>query len=94
MATTNMTISAADGWTLVVPSAATWALVSTLDPNTNVEYATTANDSTDPAVNGHTLKRDQQISRLLLQEGSIYARVPANERYGSAAVTLVIDHDG
>ena len=94
MATTNLTISAADGWQLVVPSAASWALVSSLDPNTNIEFATSASDGTEPTVLGHTLKRDQQVSRALFQEGSIWARVPANERYGSAETTLVIDHDG
>lgn len=93
MATTNLTLSAADGWTLVVPAAATWALVSTLDPNTNVEYATTAADGTEPTVLGHTLKRGEQISRSVLPEGSVFARVPAAERYGSASVVVVIDHD-
>ena len=93
MATTNLPISAADGWQLVVPAAATWALVSSLDPNTNIEFATTGSDSTDPTVMGHTLQRDQQISRNHFPEGAIYARVPAAERYGSASTVLIIDHD-
>jgi hypothetical protein len=95
MATTNLTLSAADGWTLVVPSAATWALVSSLDPDTNVEFATSVADGTLPTVLGHTLKREQQqVSRAHFVEGPIFAKVPAAERYGSASVILVVDHNG
>lgn len=71
MATTNLTISASDGWRLVVPLIATWALVSSLDPSINIEFATSADNATEPTVLGHTLKCDHYVSRALFQAGPI-----------------------
>ena len=89
MATINISVDA--DWTLIVPTAATWCLVSSDSPSI-VEYATGANDSTAPtATIGWRLKQNEGFTRAVIQEGSIYARV-ANQASSKTAV-VVVDAD-
>jgi hypothetical protein len=78
-------------WTLIVPSAATWFIASSDSP-TIVEYASGANDSTAPtAAIGHRLRSGEGLTRALLPEGPLFARVAAKGSNKSAVV--VVDAD-
>lgn len=87
--TTNITVGTS--WTLVVPAAATWFIVSSDSP-TIVEYASGADDSTAPtAAIGRRLNRNEGMTRALLESGPLYARVAAQASAKSAVV--VVDAD-
>lgn len=89
MPTANIPVDT--NWTPIVPSAATWCTVSSDSP-TIVEYATGADDSTDPtATIGHRLRSSEGLTRSLLPEGTIYARVAAQN--SNKSVTVVVDAD-
>lgn len=89
MATVN--ISVGTTWTLVVPTAATWFIASSDSPSI-VEYASGANDSTAPAVAiGRRLNSGEGMTRSLLQEGPLYARVASQN--SSLKAVIVVDAD-
>jgi hypothetical protein len=88
MATSNIQVTGA--WTLIIPSAATKFLVS-CDYHEAVEYATGADDSTDPTVAiGHRLKSGEGLNRALI-DGSLFARAVAKN--ANKAVILAVDSD-
>lgn len=87
--TINLTVDQA--WSLAVPAAASWCLVSSDSP-TIVEYAVGADDSTDPTVAiGRRLKENEGLTRAHIPDGAIYARV-ANQSSTKKAI-IVIDAD-
>lgn len=89
MATINITVDT--DWTLIVPSAATWCLVSSDSPSI-VEYATGANNSTAPTAEiGWRLKQNEGLTRSVIASGAIYARV-ANQTSTKNAI-VVVDAD-
>jgi hypothetical protein len=86
MATTNITVD--HDWTAVVASGTTNATVSCADVAV-MEFATTADDETEPAVTGHVLRTTgEAVTRAMLGSGVIWCRIVSGS---PATVTVVVD---
>lgn len=86
MATSNVSIG--NSWVKVAEDTDASVLIST-NNTTPVEYATTTTD-TAPVVTGHTLSYSETITRTLLGDGFIWARViPTNVVTGTPTVLVV-----
>lgn len=91
--TANVTITEADGWTLIVPSASTnFAIISIVSQGV-VEVATTTSDSTAPTVAaGHPFKYGDHVTRLAFPINSIWMRVAPGWMYGKGSVLLAVNY--
>lgn len=86
MATTNISVD--HDWTLVVATAATNATVSCAEVAV-MEFATTADDETEPTVTGHVLRTTgEAVTRSMLGSGSVWCRIVSGS---PETVTAVVD---
>lgn len=93
MALANITVGST--WELIIPSAATWFLATTDSP-TIVEWGTGADDSTLPtATIGWRLRATdgtlQGLTRALVVEGPLYARVASQSSSKTAVIAFDAD---
>lgn len=86
MATANKPLTRA--WSLAVAAATDRALISMAPSGALVEIAVTAADETAPTVSGHTLDVEKGVTRDLLGEGAIWARVAPSSNLATAVLVV------
>ena len=90
MPTTNVDVT--EAWTLVMSSAATSGTVAVVSGGV-AEFATTADNSTAPTVNGYPLSIGMGITREMpgFETGSIWARAMPLITGGTAASKIAVN---
>lgn len=88
MATTNPPLSRS--WSLVVAAAVDRALITPSAGTVGalIEIAVTADDVTAPTVSGHLIADDRGVTRDLLGDGAIWARIAPSSHLTSAVLVV------
>jgi hypothetical protein len=86
MATTNAALTRT--WSLAVASAVTRVLISLAPSGALVEIAVTGADGTAPTVSGHLLDVEKGVTRDLLGDGAIWARVAPMSSLATAVLVV------
>jgi hypothetical protein len=86
MATANKALTR--DWELAVAAAVDRVLISLAPSGALVEIAVTAADATAPTVVGHTLDWERGVTRDLLGDGAIWARVAPSSNLATAVLVV------
>lgn len=86
MATANKSLTR--DWSLAVAAATDRALITMVPSGALVEVAVTGADGTAPTVSGHVLDVEKGVTRDLLGDGAIWARVAPYSNLDTAILAV------